>query len=50
MSHGPNPGWIIISQKYIGLEEEVRDAAGATQGCPFDSIDTIFFVTMMKRE
>jgi hypothetical protein len=25
------------------------DAVGATPGCPFDSIDTISFSTMMKR-
>jgi hypothetical protein len=26
------------------------DAARAAPGCPFDSIDTISFSTMMKRE
>jgi hypothetical protein len=27
-----------------------EEAAGATHSCPFTSIDTISFVTMMKRE
>jgi hypothetical protein len=26
------------------------DVAGAAPSCPFDSIDTISFITMMKRE
>jgi ferredoxin len=31
-------------------EDGRGDAAGAVPGCPFDSINTISFITMIKRE
>jgi hypothetical protein len=34
----------------INFEDIRGDAAKAAHGCPFNSIDTIYFVTMIKRE
>jgi hypothetical protein len=34
----------------LDYEDGRGDVAGAAPGCPFDSIDTIFFNNMIKRE
>jgi hypothetical protein len=41
----------IHTQKYSAdYKDRRRDTVGVIHGCPFDSIDTISFVTMIKRE
>jgi hypothetical protein len=36
--------------RYAHCEDRRGAAAGVAPGCPLDSIDTISFITMMKRE